>query len=190
MKWTVIFSVLVTRWSRFSPEGQTPWPFCQKSSRKTFYINASFTNHLKDIIVKSRWMIWYWDWSLSLAFYFRLSVSQLEEQISRLQREKNDLQSRLEEDQEDLNELMKKHKAAVAQVPHNPLSHFPCVWSLRIHLRNEMCVCVFFDCSQQGTWLRSATCRLSWRRSERRSRRFKIRYYNSRKHLGSCQIFI
>ncbi|XP_062869694.1 unconventional myosin-XVIIIa-like isoform X1 [Trichomycterus rosablanca] len=39
----------------------------------------------------------------------------LEEQISRLQREKNDLQSRLEEDQEDMNELMKKHKAAVAQ---------------------------------------------------------------------------
>ncbi|TSM28205.1 Unconventional myosin-XVIIIa [Bagarius yarrelli] len=40
----------------------------------------------------------------------------LEEQISRLQREKNDLQSRLEEDQEDMNELMKKHKAAVAQL--------------------------------------------------------------------------
>ncbi|XP_035391505.1 unconventional myosin-XVIIIa isoform X3 [Electrophorus electricus] len=39
----------------------------------------------------------------------------LEEQLSRLQREKNDLQSRLEEDQEDVNELMKKHKAAVAQ---------------------------------------------------------------------------
>ncbi|XP_047661074.1 unconventional myosin-XVIIIa isoform X4 [Tachysurus fulvidraco] len=39
----------------------------------------------------------------------------LEEQVSRLQREKNDLQSRLEEDQEDTNELMKKHKAAVAQ---------------------------------------------------------------------------
>uniref|UniRef100_A0A673NJA9 Unconventional myosin-XVIIIa-like n=1 Tax=Sinocyclocheilus rhinocerous TaxID=307959 RepID=A0A673NJA9_9TELE len=39
----------------------------------------------------------------------------LEEQISRLQREKNDLQSRFEEDQEDMNELMKKHKAAVAQ---------------------------------------------------------------------------
>ncbi|XP_052463798.1 unconventional myosin-XVIIIa isoform X1 [Carassius gibelio] len=39
----------------------------------------------------------------------------MEEQISRLQREKNDLQSRLEEDQEDMNELMKKHKAAVAQ---------------------------------------------------------------------------
>uniref|UniRef100_A0A8B9H5J9 Myosin XVIIIAa n=1 Tax=Astyanax mexicanus TaxID=7994 RepID=A0A8B9H5J9_ASTMX len=39
----------------------------------------------------------------------------LEEQMSRLQREKNDLQSRLEEDQEDMNELMKKHKAAVAQ---------------------------------------------------------------------------
>lgn len=41
---------------------------------------------------------------------------QLEEQLSRLQREKNDLQSRMEEDQEDMNELMKKHKAAVAQV--------------------------------------------------------------------------
>ncbi|XP_074119854.1 unconventional myosin-XVIIIa isoform X8 [Sminthopsis crassicaudata] len=39
----------------------------------------------------------------------------LEEQVSRLQREKNEIQSRLEEDQEDLNELMKKHKAAVAQ---------------------------------------------------------------------------
>lgn len=41
---------------------------------------------------------------------------QLEEQLSRVQREKNDLQSRMEEDQEDMNELMKKHKAAVAQV--------------------------------------------------------------------------
>ncbi|XP_029111252.1 unconventional myosin-XVIIIa isoform X4 [Scleropages formosus] len=39
----------------------------------------------------------------------------LEEQLSRVQREKNDLQSRMEEDQEDMNELMKKHKAAVAQ---------------------------------------------------------------------------
>uniref|UniRef100_A0AAQ5XXJ2 Myosin XVIIIAa n=1 Tax=Amphiprion ocellaris TaxID=80972 RepID=A0AAQ5XXJ2_AMPOC len=39
----------------------------------------------------------------------------LDEQVGRLQREKNDLQSRMEEDQEDLNELMKKHKAAVAQ---------------------------------------------------------------------------
>lgn len=43
-------------------------------------------------------------------------LSQLEEQLSRVQREKNDLQSRMEEDQEDMNELMKKHKAAVAQV--------------------------------------------------------------------------
>ncbi|XP_072231134.1 unconventional myosin-XVIIIa-like isoform X2 [Leuresthes tenuis] len=39
----------------------------------------------------------------------------LDEQVSRLQREKNELQSRMEEDQEDMNELMKKHKAAVAQ---------------------------------------------------------------------------
>ncbi|XP_007452499.1 PREDICTED: unconventional myosin-XVIIIa isoform X2 [Lipotes vexillifer] len=39
----------------------------------------------------------------------------LEEQLSRLQREKNEIQSRLEEDQEDMNELMKRHKAAVAQ---------------------------------------------------------------------------
>lgn len=46
-----------------------------------------------------------------ITFFF-----QLEEQLSRLQREKNDLQSRMEEDQEDFNELMKKHKAAVAQV--------------------------------------------------------------------------
>ncbi|XP_061659456.1 unconventional myosin-XVIIIa-like [Syngnathoides biaculeatus] len=39
----------------------------------------------------------------------------LEEQVSRLQREKNDMQTRTDEDQEDMNELMKKHKAAVAQ---------------------------------------------------------------------------
>ncbi|XP_067866527.1 unconventional myosin-XVIIIa isoform X16 [Heterodontus francisci] len=39
----------------------------------------------------------------------------LEEQLSRLQRERNELQSRLEEDQEDMNELMKKHKAVVSQ---------------------------------------------------------------------------
>ncbi|KAM9539545.1 unconventional myosin-XVIIIa-like isoform 1-T1 [Salvelinus alpinus] len=39
----------------------------------------------------------------------------LEEQVSRLQREKNDLQSRMEEDQEDMNELMKIHKASVSQ---------------------------------------------------------------------------
>ncbi|XP_038670228.1 unconventional myosin-XVIIIa isoform X16 [Scyliorhinus canicula] len=39
----------------------------------------------------------------------------LEEHLSRLQREKNELQSRLEEDQEDMNELMKKHKVVVSQ---------------------------------------------------------------------------
>lgn len=48
--------------------------------------------------------------------FFCLFGIKLEEQVSRLQREKNDLQSRMEEDQEDMNELMKKHKAAVAQV--------------------------------------------------------------------------
>lgn len=47
---------------------------------------------------------------------FPFHFLQLEEQVSRLQREKNDLQSRMEEDQEDMNELMKKHKAAVGQV--------------------------------------------------------------------------
>lgn len=51
-----------------------------------------------------------------VCFSVLLLMLQLEEQVSRLQREKNDLQSRMEEDQEDMNELMKKHKAAVAQV--------------------------------------------------------------------------
>lgn len=54
-----------------------------------------------------------------------LSV-QLEEQLSRLQREKNEIQNRLEEDQEDMNELMKKHKAAVAQVPGPGVPTAPC----------------------------------------------------------------
>lgn len=67
-------------------------------------------------------------------------LSQLEEQLSRVQREKNDLQSRMEEDQEDMNELMKKHKAAVAQVTlpphhHHPFLSGPVASLLRDHLR-------------------------------------------------------
>ncbi|ERE67913.1 myosin-XVIIIa isoform 1 [Cricetulus griseus] len=50
-----------------------------------------------------------------LVTFVLFSSFQLEEQLSRLQREKNEIQNRLEEDQEDMNELMKKHKAAVAQ---------------------------------------------------------------------------
>uniref|UniRef100_A0AAY5L358 Myosin motor domain-containing protein n=1 Tax=Esox lucius TaxID=8010 RepID=A0AAY5L358_ESOLU len=41
--------------------------------------------------------------------------SLLDEQVGQLQHEKSDLLKRLEEDQEDLNELMKKHKALIAQ---------------------------------------------------------------------------
>lgn len=41
---------------------------------------------------------------------------QVDEQLALLQHEKVDLLKRLEEDQEDLNELMKKHKALIAQV--------------------------------------------------------------------------
>ncbi|XP_036384413.1 unconventional myosin-XVIIIb-like [Megalops cyprinoides] len=41
--------------------------------------------------------------------------SLVDEQLAQLQHEKTDLLKRLEEDQEDLNELMKKHKALIAQ---------------------------------------------------------------------------
>uniref|UniRef100_A0AAY4B5N5 Myosin motor domain-containing protein n=1 Tax=Denticeps clupeoides TaxID=299321 RepID=A0AAY4B5N5_9TELE len=41
--------------------------------------------------------------------------SLVDEQLAHLQHEKSDLLKRLEEDQEDLNELMKKHKALIAQ---------------------------------------------------------------------------
>lgn len=40
----------------------------------------------------------------------------MDEQLALLLHEKMDLLKRLEEDQEDLNELMKKHKALIAQV--------------------------------------------------------------------------
>ena len=64
---------------------------------------------------------------LSLPSQFPAFASvQLEEQLSRLQREKNEIQNRLEEDQEDMNELMKKHKAAVAQVPRPGVPATPC----------------------------------------------------------------
>uniref|UniRef100_A0A8C7J383 Myosin motor domain-containing protein n=1 Tax=Oncorhynchus kisutch TaxID=8019 RepID=A0A8C7J383_ONCKI len=41
--------------------------------------------------------------------------SLVDEQVAQLQHDKSDLLKRLEEDQEDLNELMKKHKALIAQ---------------------------------------------------------------------------
>lgn len=40
----------------------------------------------------------------------------MDENLALLQQEKVDLLKRLEEDQEDLNELMKKHKALIVQV--------------------------------------------------------------------------
>lgn len=45
-----------------------------------------------------------------------LRVCQADEDLSQLRYERTDLMKRLEEDQEDLNELMKKHKALIAQV--------------------------------------------------------------------------
>lgn len=53
----------------------------------------------------------------------------MDEQLTQLQHEKTDFLKRLEEDQEDLNELMKKHKALIAQVCNNL-----CVLSLMIRL--------------------------------------------------------
>lgn len=40
----------------------------------------------------------------------------MDEQVAQLQHDKSDLLKRLEEDQEDLNELMKKHKTLNAKV--------------------------------------------------------------------------
>lgn len=76
---------------------------------------------------------------------FCLIVVQLEEQLSRLQREKNDLQSRMEEDQEDMNELMKKHKAAVAQVTLSS-SHGcqSCSSPSPSNTEYNMCLCMHF----------------------------------------------
>lgn len=45
-----------------------------------------------------------------------LCFVQVDEQLYQLQHEKADLLKRIEEDQEDLNELMAKHKALIAQV--------------------------------------------------------------------------
>lgn len=41
---------------------------------------------------------------------------QVDEQLFQLQHERADLLKRIDEDQEDLNELMEKHKALIAQV--------------------------------------------------------------------------
>lgn len=44
------------------------------------------------------------------------SPMQVDEQLFQVQRERDDLLKRIDEDQEDLNELMEKHKALIAQV--------------------------------------------------------------------------
>jgi hypothetical protein len=46
----------------------------------------------------------------------RASSLQVDEQLYRLQFEKADLLKRIDEDQEDLNDLMQKHKDLIAQV--------------------------------------------------------------------------
>lgn len=54
--------------------------------------------------------------TLTVQFTCLSFIPQADEQLALLQHEKMDLLKRLEEDQEDLNELMKKHKALIAQV--------------------------------------------------------------------------
>lgn len=61
-----------------------------------------------------------------------------------MQREKNDLQSRMEEDQEDMNELMKKHKAAVAQVTLSGTHACQiAIQSLSVIIAHRVDVCVY-----------------------------------------------
>lgn len=59
------------------------------------------------------------------------------------------------------------------------------ITALKILLQNNMTVCVYV-CRLRGTWLRSPTCRLSWRTPQRRSRRFKIRYCDTAQTATSC----
>lgn len=53
--------------------------------------------------------------SLIISVHLSLFL-QVDEQLAQLRYERTDLMKRLEEDQEDLNELMQKHKALIAQV--------------------------------------------------------------------------
>lgn len=92
---------------------------------------------------------------------------QVDEQLALLQREKVDLLKRLEEDQEDLNELMKKHKALIAQVllwiwftPH--LSS--CIKHLFNPPKKLICVLLFPGFSPPVIFLRSESFKLNWRR--------------------------
>lgn len=61
-----------------------------------------------------------------------------------LQHEKVDLLKRLEEDQEDLNELMKKHKALIAQVTllTPPFVFSSSCESLFTLSKSNLCLCV------------------------------------------------
>lgn len=56
----------------------------------------------------------------------------VDEQLALLQHEKTDLLKRLEEDQDDLNDLMEKHKALIAQVQCQYTPYTLCVLSVVI----------------------------------------------------------
>lgn len=56
------------------------------------------------------------DWWVPCGSMNQWFPMQVDEQLFQVQRERDDLLKRIDEDQEDLNELMEKHKALIAQV--------------------------------------------------------------------------
>lgn len=75
----------------------------------SIYIIAIFIKDVALYANRSQWEVSSFQVLLVLCF-------QAEDRCQSLGREKNDLQSRLEENEEELAELMKKYKAAVQQV--------------------------------------------------------------------------
>lgn len=86
----------------------------------------------------------------------------MDENLALLQQEKVDLLKRLEEDQEDLNELMKKHKALIAQVLLFSLNPSYPVDDLNHHSLQVTFSC-FVPFSPPVILPRSENCKLNWR---------------------------
>lgn len=90
---------------------------------------------------------------------------QADEQLSLLQHEKTDLLKRLEEDQEDLNELMKKHKALIAQV-----------WTRPAHLTFIFFICIcLFQSSSDIAQIRELQAELEEAKKQRHSLQEEVR---------------
>ncbi len=109
---------------------------------------------------------------------------QADEQLALLQHEKVDLLKRLEEDQEDLNELMKKHKALIAQVLHSGLSSSVCrcIFESPFILKSNLCDLSLLQSSSDISQIRELQAELEELKKQRHSLQEEVTFVRQSEH--------